>query len=137
MRYDKNGVLIRRRVQTEIIGESMTKQAHKRECDINHIMSKFQKTGIIEHQRSHGPQYMEVNSIDFHQAMNLVAEAQEMFEDLPSQIRKRFGNDPAAFLDFVQDEGNLEEMYDLGLAQRPPGKPAPVEDPPPEVTPEP
>jgi len=40
-----------------------------------------------------------------------------MFNDLPSSIRSRFGNDPAAFLDFVQDENNADEMVKLGLTE--------------------
>jgi phage internal scaffolding protein len=41
-----------------------------------------------------------------------------MFNDLPSSIRSRFGNDPAAFLDFVNDEGNADEMIKLGLIEK-------------------
>ena len=39
-----------------------------------------------------------------------------MFADLPSSIRTKFNNDPAQYLDFVQDPEKLEEMRELGLA---------------------
>ena len=42
-----------------------------------------------------------------------------MFEELPSQIRKKFNNDPAQFLDFVQNENNKDALYEMGLALAP------------------
>ena len=40
-----------------------------------------------------------------------------MFEELPATIRKKFENDPAKFLDFVNDERNADEMVELGLRE--------------------
>ena len=47
--------------------------------------------------------------------MNIVASAQQEFDQLPAPVRKRFGNDPASFLDFVHDDSNIDEMAKLGL----------------------
>lgn len=94
----------------------MTKQSFKDECDINKIMARFQKTGAIDHYAAYAPQYDVVTSTNLHEAMNIVADAETMFEELPSSLRKKFHNDPSEFLDFVQDENNLEEMRELGLA---------------------
>ena len=107
----------REAVQVDAGGESRTKQSFKKECDINHIMAKYQKTGAITHYNKHQQQYGIADGQTFQDAMNLVCEAQEMFNDLPSSIRSRFGNDPAAFLDFVQDEDNADEMVKLGLTE--------------------
>lgn len=107
----------REAVQIDAGGESRTKQSFKKECDINQIMAKYQKTGAITHFNKHQQNYGMADGQTFQEAMNLVCEAQEMFNDLPSSIRSRFGNDPAAFLDFVQDESNVDEMVKLGLAQ--------------------
>lgn len=108
----------REAVSVNVSGESRTKQSFAQECDINHIMAKYQKTGAITHFAKHSPQYGIANGQTFQDAMNLVCEAQEMFNDLPSSIRSRFGNDPAAFLDFVNDEGNADEMIKLGLIEK-------------------
>jgi len=108
----------REAVQIDAGGESRTKQSFKKECDINAIMAKYQKTGAITHFAKHSPQYGIADGQTFQDAMNLVCEAQEMFNELPSSIRSRFGNDPAAFLDFVNDEGNADEMEKLGLIQK-------------------
>lgn len=108
----------REAVSIDVSGDSRTKQSFAKECDINHIMAKYQKTGAITHFAKHSPQYGIADGQTFQDAMNLVCEAQEMFNELPSSIRSRFGNDPAAFLDFVQDEGNADEMIKLGLVEQ-------------------
>lgn len=104
-----------RRVKTKVDPVSMTKQSFKDECDINKIMAKFQKTGAIEHYAKHQPQYGDTTGIDYLDCLNVVANANTMFEELPSTIRKKFENDPRQFLDFVQNPDNQEEMIELGL----------------------
>ncbi len=102
------------------------RQSMRDECDINKIMAKYQKTGAIDHFSRHAPQYDFADSIEFHDAMNIVTEGNRMFADLPSSLRSRFEN-PGEFLDFVQDEGNAEEMVELGLrAPRTPSEAEPV-----------
>jgi len=98
---------------------SRTRSSFRDECDINVIMRKYAKTGLIDHVASVGGQYG--NFIDaplYHDAMNLLLEADTMFASLPSAVRRRFDNDPAAFLAFTQDESNLDEMRDLGLLKK-------------------
>lgn len=122
-------------------GDSLTMQSMAAECDINNIVSKYQKTGLLDHVQKHGPQYGDMSSShDFTEAMNLVTEAQSMFEELPSSIRKKFNNDPTEFLDFVAEPENRDEMVILGLLDAPTGSaepdPAPAGDPPPNPEPE-
>ena len=100
-------------------GETKTKQSEKDDCDINLIMAKYIKTGVLDHVREHAPEYGFATSETFQQSMEIVAKANSMFEDLPSKIRNKFENNPAKFLDFVQDESNLEEMAEMGLANTP------------------
>lgn len=109
----------RPRQRLEIVGESRTKQSFKDECDINKIMAKFQKTGALTHFQKHAPNYGFATSVDFAEAMRIVTTGQGMFRDLPSSIRRKFGNDPAQFLEYVQDENNHEEMVELGLVEGP------------------
>lgn len=94
---------------------SMTKTSFKDEVNINNIMARFQRTGAIDHYMKHAPTYGDATPVQLIDAQNIIAKANEMFDDLPSSIRKRFNNDPAQFLDFVQDENNAEEMVKLGL----------------------
>ena len=122
----------RERVQFATSGDSLTKQSFSRECDINQIMLKWQKTGLVSHTNNFQGNYGDFLGLpsDFQEAQNQVLAAQAMFSSLPSSIRKRFGNDPSAFLDFVQDDENREEMVRLGLASKP-------DDPDPVIEPEP
>lgn len=114
--------LKRRRVRTTFEGPSLTRQSMAESCDINVIMGRYLRSGNIDHLARHGGEYGFASSQTFHEAMNIVRKAEEMFSDLPALTRKRFGNDPAAFLDFVQDVNedgelrNLDEMRKLGLA---------------------
>lgn len=97
---------------------SRTKQSFADECEINNIMAKFQKTGVINHAVKHQATYGQADGTTFQEAMNIVIDAQEAFSDLPSSLRSRFGNDPAAYLNFVSNEENYPEMERLGLLNR-------------------
>lgn len=108
------------RLQFATTGPSMTHQSMKAECDINGIMAKWQKTGVIEHRTQFEGQYADFTNTpgDFQEAQNQVLAAEEMFLTLPSKIRTRFHNDPGAFLDFTSNPDNADEMVKLGLATR-------------------
>jgi len=95
---------------------SMAKQSMKDECDINLIMAKFQKTGLIEHVKTYGMSYGDMPDLpEFVDAMNLITDANSMFAELPATVRNRFKNDPKEFLDFVSDDDNRNELVELGL----------------------
>lgn len=100
------------------LGISLTKQSFTAECDINNIMRKYQKTGAIDHVNKHEASYGYATSDDFQSALETIRTGQTMFDELPSSIRTKFDNDPAKFLDFVQDQNNAGEMVELGLAHK-------------------
>lgn len=110
----------RERVQFATKGESMTHQSHQQECDINHIMAKWQKTGVMEHVNRYQGDYADFTNMpqDYQDSMNQVLEAQDMFQSLPSSVRRRFGNDAGAFVDFVADPDNREELSRMGLLKQ-------------------
>ncbi|AXH75718.1 MAG: internal scaffolding protein [Microviridae sp.] len=94
---------------------SLTKQEFKDECDINVLMSKYMSTGELPVINERMPQYLDVTGYDFQASMEFIANAQSMFQELPSVVRNRFQNDPAQFLDFCSNENNHEEMAKMGL----------------------
>lgn len=110
------------------VEEGMTRQSMKDECDINIIMRKYQKTGAVAHVREFGAFYGDVEPVTFHEAMETIRQANEMFAALPSSVRKRFSNDPSEFLDFVsKPQENEAELRKLGLWKRTPEpEPAPA-----------
>lgn len=110
----------RERQSFQTTGESLTKQAMKDECDINHIMKKWEKTGVIDHNNTYQGQYGDFTEVPTYQeAMNKVIQAEEMFMSLPSKIRKRFDNDPGQFIEAVNNPENHDEMVELGLIKDP------------------
>lgn len=102
---------------------SMAQQQFKEQADINEIVRKFGVTGELP-SNVRAPQYGDFTGIfDYHSAMNAVVAARESFEAMPGEVRARFNNDPAAFVDFCSDEANRDEAKKLGLLM--PGETAP------------
>lgn len=103
--------------QTE--GKTRTLQHCKEQCDINNILAKYKKTGILPVGRTGMPQFGDFANIeDYQNNMNRLLAAQEAFDSLPASIRKRFGNDPANLVDFCSDESNYDEAVKIGLAKK-------------------
>ena len=98
-------------------GDGLTEQNHKDETDINQIVRKYNKTGLIDHLNQFEKQYGDMTGYDYQEAMNTVAAANTMFEGLPSSIRNKFDNDPAKFINFVDDEANADKLVEMGLAK--------------------
>jgi len=113
------------RVFTALDDVSLTQQNFKAECDINNVVSRWQRTGVLTHVRDVSPHYGDFSSLkDYQASLNVVIEAEERFNALPSALRSRFANDPAQFLNFVNDPANSQELVKMGLAN-----PVPVLDP--------
>ncbi|UOF82955.1 scaffold protein [Microviridae sp.] len=114
----------------------MTNQADAADCDIHNIMKKFQATGVLPGADKKALYGDFSDPLEFQEAMNVVARAEEQFANLTSRVRERFGNDPQKFLEFVSNPENAKEMVKLGLAEerRPEAPPEPqkvivVDDP--------
>lgn len=103
-------------------GETMTEQAHKKQCDMNYIVRDYAKTGLLKHVKQNAGRYDDVSVQDFQQAMFIVKNAKNLFDQLPSGTRKRFNNDPKEFLNFTQDPKNRDEMQKLGMLKGNDGK---------------
>lgn len=99
----------------------LTEQSHKDEVNINQIIRRhgidlIQKTAML---RAPDMQWDDVTGNDFQEAMFKVTKAQQTFDQMPSELRKKFDNNPAKFLDYVQNKDNLPEMVEMGLAHPP------------------
>lgn len=94
---------------------TLAQQQFKDECDINNILERFGVTGELP-SGVRQPQYGDFTGVfDYQSALNAVLAADEAFMAMPAQVRARFDNDPAKFVDFVADEANREEAVRLGL----------------------
>lgn len=104
------------RVSKEFVKPSLTKQSFKDECDVNNVLRKYAKTGVMEHLNRFQGDYGDYTSVvDYHSCVMQVQRAEEMFMTLPSKVRSKFANDPGRFLDFALDASNKDAMRDLGL----------------------
>lgn len=108
--------------------ESRTQQSFKEECDINTIVNRF---GIGQFPPVSVSQLVaEVPLLDFRDAMERVRAGQMAFDAQPAAVRSRFGNDSAAFFEFVHDDRNRAEAERLGLLKAAPAaRPAASETP--------
>lgn len=115
----------KQRVQLICTTAGRTKQSFKAECDINTIIARFLRTGIMDFAQKNEPRYGDCTGIEFQSAMQTVANAKTLFNELPAALRSRFENEPANFLAFVQDEKNRPEAETLGLLKK---KETPIEN---------
>lgn len=133
----KNGKIITRRangtVKVTTINDlpSRTQKQFKDKVNINSIMAKYRKTGLIEHVRKTPGKYMDLTKLpDYQTALQTVIHAQNTFETIPANIRKRFNNDPAELISFLGDSKNMEEAIKLGLVVKKPEPGIPEPTPP-------
>lgn len=92
------------------IKEKRTEQHHAKSCDINTIMAKYLKTGVIDHVNKHSAHYGEVSAADYHAAQNLVADQKTVFEELPAFVRDHYENDVGNYLEALQTNEGVEEL---------------------------
>lgn len=113
-------------VQLDASFDGITRQEFADECDINTLMARYEKTGIISHVRQQEGQYFDASDVpDLATALAIAQEAEAAFMRLPAAARREFDNDAIKFVDFAGDPANLPRMREWGLA--PPEK---VPDPP-------
>jgi phage internal scaffolding protein len=105
--------------------ETTTQQHFKDECDINKIMERYEKTGIIDipDQKGIFGDFGDVS--DYQSALHLMQDAQNQFMELPAKVRAKFDNDPSKLLHFIQNPANKAEAQELGLIEAAP-LPAPI-----------
>jgi phage internal scaffolding protein len=117
LRFDPNEEKSRSRAQ----------QHFRDEVDVNNIIARYNKTGLLPLRRSTIGEFRDdlVNSLTYQEALDVVSKSEEKFAELPANIRSRFKNDPAQFLQFISDDNNAQEAYKLGLLSEKPAT-APV-----------
>lgn len=97
---------------------SLTRQEFADECDINVIMARYEKTGVVSHVTQRVPMYIDwteqpTNLMD---ALDIMYKADEAFMSLPATVRREFDNDPLKFVDFASNPDNLDKLREYGLA---------------------
>ena len=99
--------------------KSMTIQSAADECDVNQIVERALKTGVLGDPVAMARRVASFGDFstvgDFHSCLSRVAAAQKSFDELPLDIRVRFNNDPGLLIAFLADPANAKEAVKLGL----------------------
>lgn len=110
-------------------GPGRTKQSFKDEANINNIVAKYLKTGLMDSVNKNPQRYADVSALTGYQdSLNIVRQGKELFDGLPANIKKRFQNNPAELIAFLDDDTNKDEAVKLGLVKFTP-PPAAKEEP--------
>lgn len=99
---------------------SMTEQQFKDDTDINVMISRFGNSAFVSDPllsiSGSKPSFGDFSDpVSYHDALNILNDAQEQFSVLPAKIRARFGNNPQEMLSFLNDPANMDEAVKLGL----------------------
>lgn len=97
---------------------TLTIQSEKDNCDINQIIKRSEKSGILPVRSDYAnAMFGDFTDIpDYQTALNAVNAANETFMSLPAEIREQFQNDPAKFVDYATNEANIDQLREWGLA---------------------
>lgn len=95
-------------------GRSMTRQSEADATDINKIVARFEKAGLPL--PTGEGRFFDVSEVpDYRSAVEQVARAREYFDSLSATSRALFDNDPALFLDRVNDPTQLALLVEAGV----------------------
>lgn len=90
--------------------DGRTKQAFKDETDIQKIMARADIAGTISHLQKYEGVYADYSDFDFHEQTERLTQGRMIFDDLPAEVRKEFGQDPQAFFNYVNDPANADDL---------------------------
>lgn len=97
-------------------------------CNINNILKKYKKTGVIEHVNRARAMYGDFSEYkDVAQNLDKTAKAVQLFESLPAELRNEFKNSIPGFFEFVGDAKNFDRCVELGIFDKPAPPPPAVE----------
>lgn len=120
------GKIIRRRVIEHNTEKTKTQEHHAKNADAASIVKKYGYQSSPFHTRQNG-YYSDISEVpDLQTALQAVKTAETAFQQLPSEIRKKLGNDPTNLVDYLKDPKNTEEAIKYGLLNAPASAPAPV-----------
>lgn len=110
--------------------ESRVDSSAKKESDINVIVARYKKTGVLgDEARKAMAQYGDFSQIpSFVEMQEKILHARELFAALPATVRRQFGNDPGEFIEAAKTPEGIELLKKLGLGKEeapPPSQPDP------------
>ena len=116
MKITNHHTELRRDISIDCSEPKITDQSYKNMCDINVIMANYAKTGVFGHVNSLEPRFIDNTTIpNLEDAYAIVTRAENMFYELPADIRKLMDNDPSNLEAFVQNPENADILLKNGI----------------------
>jgi len=108
-----------KRVIAPVSSKSHTLQSEAESANINSIVAKMQR-GIMPNFTSRNASYGDFSGITCYQdAIEQVQATNKSFMLLPAAVRLKFGNNPQALFEFLDNPENRPEAISLGLIDKP------------------
>lgn len=96
--------------------KSMTRQSESADTDVNLIVARHRKTGVVTHLNHRIPQYGDYSQVGtLHDAFAQVEAAEEAFMDLPAAVRQVAENDPVKLLELLATPDGEAALMEAGL----------------------
>jgi SHS2 domain-containing protein len=104
----------------------MTQQHFAHGADVRNIISQYDRTGLIANVARGVAQYGDYSEInEYRESLDLINNANDMFQQLPAEIREIFKNDAGDFFEFATNPANESKMIELGLREPNPAEVVP------------
>ncbi len=102
-------------IEEIVYDDGRTKQSFKDSTDINKLLAKAQTQGSLSHLMKYPEaMYGEFDGqFDLLTAQHHLAKAKVIFDNLPSEVRREFGNKPLEFVNFANDPENRGRLREL------------------------
>lgn len=99
-------------------------QSFRDETDVNRLVARYTLTGTLPPEHAREGSYLDVSSVDFLMAQNIVSDLHSRFGRLPAKLRNKFSNSVHQMLRWLEDPDNTPEAIRLGILPKPAEKPA-------------
>lgn len=94
----------------------LTDQSYKKTADINNIMAQYGKNKVLPSTREHLARYIDNTQVlPLEEAHARIKDAQDLFYQLPSDIRKLMDNNPENMVDVINNPDHKELLVKKGI----------------------
>lgn len=105
-----------------VYSDGRAKQAFRDDADVNKMLHKAAEQNSLSHLMKYPEAtYGEFENYDLLEAYRRIERAEEIFSELPSEVRTEFGGSPARFCAFAADPVNNPRLRELLPAIAQPG----------------
>lgn len=103
-----------------------TDPSYAKDADINNIVATYHKTGVFPSPEAQAIFADISDAPTYQEALQITINAENAFMSLDAKTRKRFDNDPAQLLSFLENPENRQEAIALGMIPEPVPTPSPA-----------